>query len=868
MKRLFYLFCIFLIPLVSQRSFSSSDIISPTDFFGFKPGSDRMLFDYDALIRYLRQLDQVSEKLQMSEIGTSPLGKTMYLALFSSPENLANIERLQTINKKLALNEDLPSPERDQMFEDGKVFVLATLSMHSGEVGPTQAAPLIAHELITSDDQEIEEWLKNVVYMMVPCHNPDGMDMIVTHYKKTKGTTNEGSSMPGVYHKYVGHDNNRDFVTLSQSDTKAIARIYNQDWFPQVLVEKHQMGWYTSRYFVPPTHDPISENIDATLWNWMTIFGSNLMTDMTREGLAGVSQHYLFDDYWPGSTETALWKNVIAMLTEAASVQYATPIYIEANELKGFGKGLSEYKKSINMPLPWPGGWWRLSDIVDYEIVSTKSILKTAASHRKAILKFRNDICKKEVAKGHSEPPYYFIIPKDQRDMSEFMNLIDLLMEHGIRVYSLKSSIFIKQRAFQKGDIVVPLAQPFRAFIKEVLEKQYFPERHYTPGGEMIKPYDITSWSLPLHRGIETIQINERSPDIETSLVSLKNPIRLHPAAQIENSPILLDVYNNESYKIVFKHLAKDKKVERLSQQYDHKGRIFTKGSFVIREPLETKEGDYSIPPTFLAETSQLKTVQQKMPRIALVETYFHDMDAGWTRFVFDSYAIPYKVIRPGEILKTDLKNFDIIIFPDSDKELLLSGKYKSKDRYYISNYPKEFTKGLTSDGLAKIAEFINSGGLVISWGRSTRLFTGTLQIKKGEKLVEEFQFPVQDISSDIEKQGLYCPGSLLRMNLKSDHPLTWGMPKSVGIFYRGRPLFSTTVPSFDMDRRVIGRFPETDILMSGYCEKEKLLGNKTILVWLKKGKGQVILFGFTPQFRASTQATYKLLFNALLVQQ
>ena len=92
---------------------------------------------------------------------------------------------------------------------------------------------------------------------------------------------------------------------------------------------------------------------------------------MTAEGLAGVSQHYIFDDYWPGSTETCIWKNVIGFLTEAASARTATPIYIEPTELRVSGKGLSEYKKSINMLLPWEGGWWRLGDIVEYEIVST-----------------------------------------------------------------------------------------------------------------------------------------------------------------------------------------------------------------------------------------------------------------------------------------------------------------------------------------------------------------------------------------------------------------------------------------------------------------------------------------------------------------
>ncbi len=129
---------------------------------------------------------------------------------------------------------------------------MATLSMHSTEVAPSQAAPLIAYKLITPSDPLVTEYLNDVVYMMVPNHNPDGMDLVVENYKKYKGTKYEGASLPGVYHKYVGHDNNRDFVSLTQSDTRAIARVFNLDWFPQVVVEKHQMGSTGIRYFVPP----------------------------------------------------------------------------------------------------------------------------------------------------------------------------------------------------------------------------------------------------------------------------------------------------------------------------------------------------------------------------------------------------------------------------------------------------------------------------------------------------------------------------------------------------------------------------------------------------------------------------------------
>ncbi|MCK4992686.1 MAG: hypothetical protein KAS29_19445, partial [Bacteroidales bacterium] len=396
-----------------------------------------------------------------------------------------------------------------------------------------------------------EEWLNNVVYMMVPCHNPDGMNLIVEDYLKNKGTKYEGASLPAVYHKYVGHDNNRDFVILSQEDTKAIARIYNQTWFPQVMVEKHQMGSTGPRYFVPPNHDPIAENVPAGIFHWGGVFGQHMATDMTADGLAGVSQHYIFDDYWPGSTETCIWKNVIGFLTEAASTQTATPIYIEPTELRVGGKGLSEYKKSINMLLPWEGGWWRLSDIVQYELSSTTSIIKTASLYREDILEFRNRMCREQVELGLSEAPYYYIMPQKQHDPGELVNLVNLMKEQGIEVYTLNEQVVIKGKIYKAGDVVIPMAQPFRPFIKEVMETQEFPERHYTPGGVLIKPYDITSWSLPLHRYVASEEIDVRSKELEGNLSLVKGDYDLKEK-EIEATTIVLPVTSNESYRAVF----------------------------------------------------------------------------------------------------------------------------------------------------------------------------------------------------------------------------------------------------------------------------------------------------------------------------
>ena len=870
MKRFF----LAVLGLLLTLGVSAGEITSPEAYFGFKPGADRKLFNYEQLIAYLQKLDGESDRVLMEEIGRSPEGRPMYIAFISAASNLERLEELKGINRKLALDPELEEGELDRLAVEGRAFVLATLSMHSSEVAPSQSAPLVAWEFATTTDPGKMQWLENVVYMMVPCHNPDGMNMIVNHYNEHVGSKYEGASYPGVYHKYVGHDNNRDFVILSQEDTRAIARIYNLEWFPQVMVEKHQMGSTGTRYFVPPNHDPIAENVPAGIFHWGGVFGQHMATDMTADGLAGVSQHYLFDDYWPGSTETCIWKNVIGFLTEAASVQTATPIYIEPSELRVSGKGLSEYKKSINMLQPWEGGWWRLGDIVDYELSSTRSIIKTASLYREDILRFRHRMTAEQVALGKSQAPYYYILPQEQHDQGELVNLVNLLMEHGVTAYTLEKDLVLDSKVYHRGDVVIPLAQPFRPFIKEVMETQEFPERHYTPGGELIKPYDITSWSLPLHRQVTSVEINTRSGELEASLAPVTGVYSL--AAEVESlaHTMILPVSSNESFRAAFLALEKGLKVERLTGRTDVKGKTYGEGSFAVWLDPKKKElwqevmEKLPIAPGLVSDKRAIAGKKLELPRIALVETFFHDMDAGWTRFLFDSYHLPYTVVRPAELGEKDLAGeFDVVVFPDNDKDVLMTGKRKSGGDYYMGSYHPVYVKGMEKEGMEKLMAFSREGGLIVAWGRSTSLFEGILK-QKGKEGEEEFNLPYRDLSAQLGTGGLYVPGSLVRVDLVPGHPLTLGMPGQIGVFSRGRPVFQTGLPIFDMDRRVLGTYPEKEVVMSGYGANAGLMGNKAAMIWMKKGRGQFVFYGFQPQFRASTQASFKLLFNALLLEK
>ncbi len=253
-------------------------------------------------------------------------------------------------------------------------------------------------------------------------------------------------------------------------------------------------------------------------------------------------------------------------------------------------------------------------------------------------------------------------------------------------------------------------------------------------------------------------------------------------------------------------------------------------------------------------------------PRIALIETWYHDMDAGWTRYLLEDYGVSYTLLRPGDLAKADLaKNFDVVIFPDADSNVLSKGKYESSGPYRVNDYRPEYQKGIGDEGVKSLSAFLQGGGRVVAWGRSTELFFEGLTYGEGEDAMA-LELPVRDDSEDLSEKGFYAPGSLLEVRLNTEHPVNWGMPSAFGVFTRGRPVLGTGLPMLITDRRVLGVFPEEDILVSGYAENVELLVDRPAMVWVRAGRGQLVLFGFQPQFRASTPGTFKLIFNSLLL--
>ena len=190
--------------MTAQRS--KSVLPTPAEHFGHEIGEDRRLADWPQIVDYFHLLDQGSDRIQVQEVGQSTEGNPFLMAIIAAPETLADLEEYRTIQAKLADPRTVKDEaEAAALIAKGKAVILVTCSVHGTEVGATQMSTLLAHHLVTSDDPDVRQILDNVIFLLVPCLNPDGLRIVKKWYDSTLGTWYEGVNQPFLYHKYVGH---------------------------------------------------------------------------------------------------------------------------------------------------------------------------------------------------------------------------------------------------------------------------------------------------------------------------------------------------------------------------------------------------------------------------------------------------------------------------------------------------------------------------------------------------------------------------------------------------------------------------------------------------------------------------------------
>ena len=830
------------------RAAASSDAIqTPSQFLGFEVGADRKLADYRQIVSYMKYLATKSPRIQVENMGPTTSNNEFILAAISSKENLQNKAKYQEIARKLADPRGRSDEEINSLVKQGKVILLVTCNIHSTEIASSQMAMEWAHALVTTEDPEMVRRLSSVILLLVPSLNPDGQIMVTDWYRKYVGTKYEGGRMPWLYHPYVGHDDNRDWYMLTQKETQAMTRTAYHEWFPQIWLDEHQMGSVGPRLFVPPYTDPIANSISPLMWRGINVIGSTMAWRLEQQQKSGVVYGYIYDQYWPGATEgTPQFKNIFGLLTEAASVKVATPLTLSQTELSGGGKGLTDYMRTANFPNPWPGGVWRLRDIMDYERIASDAALETASYHHDDFLRGTQEMAKEQIADG--KPDEYWKIRRDQRDPVTAAKLAHLLDAHGAEV----------QVSADGKEFLIPTAQPYGRFVGELLGLQRYPKVRVAPGQPILRPYDVTAWSLPLLMGVEVSK--ETIPESE-SHGARKIVDSDWPEGRVEGGSAVyaLSPQSNNSTRLLNAALKAKDTVSVAKEAFTAGAVQYPAGTMLIKpsDNLKQLAAKYHVTVRGLDPSPNVPTASLKDVRVGLYKPWTASMDEGWTRWLLEQYDFNLKNIDNKTMKAGNLNAaFDAIIIPDMDKNVIVDGRPKPRDggTEYYEELPPEYAGGIGKEGVKALKDFVEGGGTLITLAES------------GELPIEEFNLPVQNVLGRVRGDEFSSPGSLLRVDLDPNNPIAYGMPTEVAAFVSEPIAYQTEVSSTDIQRSVLAWYPtdSEDILMSGWINGADRLARHAAAVTLTYGKGKIVLFGFRVQNRAQTEATFKMLFNAI----
>lgn len=804
-------------------------IPSPQSALGFVPGTDRTIADWKEITAYFTRLDAASDRLLVRTLGESTEGRPLFAAFISAPENIRDLDKYKEIQGRLADPRTVQNEiERDALVQKGKTIVAISCSIHSDEIVASQMSMQLAYELASAEDEETREILRNTILILIPSPNPDGIQLMADWYRRTLGTAFEGRQPPEIYHRYAGHDNNRDWFMLNLKETRLVTHLFWKEWFPQIVYDVHQQGMNASRFFVPPFYDPANPAIAPLLLRQVGLLGHKIAADLQARGAQGVITNAVYDTWWHGGFRTApYYHNSIGILTEAASTRLMTPVTITREQLqRSSSRGMpSALQAATNFPSPWPGGLWRPRDIMQMELVASRAVLSMAAKYRADYLRnFYNLNLENVRAPIREHEPVAYLIPAGQGRDENVAKLVTTLAAQGVEVHRLEQELHASfgtqalrrvsspadktEGAFEiaiterqrtqevpAGSYLVYLQQPARANVRALFEPQAYPDRR-TGSGAVERPYDVAGWTLPLQMNVEAYAVTE-----------------------IREAP----------------------KQRKLS---------------LVRDEAEVRR-ELGLPAA-AGTRSPIANPVTRPVRLALYRGWTGSMDEGWTRYLFDSFNVPYETLRDAEVRRGNLRaRYDVIVLPSQRAKDIIEG-------HAPGTYPKEYTEGITRAGVESLRSFVSDGGTLICFDASSEL------------AIKEFNLPLRNVLEGVPPADFYCPGSILQLDVDASHPVARGMESRTNAYFinssafehgNAERLFSLSNERGQAERvRVIARYAEAErLLRSGWLLGANRIAGRIALAEVQMGQGRVILFAFRPQHRAQTWATFPFIFNAIM---
>ena len=780
-------------------------IKSPKEYFGVDPGGGRTLIIWDKIVEYFYHLEKNSDRIKVVDAGPTTLGNRFIYAIITSADNMARLDEYKEISRTLADPKGLSEKEISELASRGKAVYVQTHGVHSSEPAGTQFSPVFAYELITEKHEKAREILDNVIFIMIPCVNPDGEIMVTNWYNRLLGTEHEGLRFPGMYHIYARHCNNRDFIHENLIETKYVNDIVNKEWAPQMLIDHHQQIWDENRISIPPCVDPIWPEISSIGVREEQSYGYQLACEMEEEGFVGVVAGDSWYNTFPIYSLAGTYKhsNVQSMLVETADVRLASPVTVPREKLWRYTK------RSTVCPTTWQGGVWTFPDVIRYTKKVSYSMISYAARDRELLLLRRAKKAHEQRERGAASRVKGYLIPRAQHDKGALMRLLHIMDRHNVEYSELAEAYVLGGVTYPAGTYYVSFAQARYSLVALLFTRHPYPIEPSTVWEDgTVHVFDSSSTNVADPLGIDTVECTA-----EPSSLCAPTPIE---------SSADMPACENESFRKANTLLSDGVRVWR-----DEEGNFLT----------EEKEGAHEIKSAKAAMLSPSKNGSGFM---------------GYARLALENHKFDLSVIDDKELRAGGLDKYDILIIAGHTKSELEEGDS------FKEGIPDEYKSGLGRDGKEQIRRFVERGGRLIAWDKSCIYAADAFDLALTDT--------TDGIGGngglyDANKEYL-SQGAILNVKCEK-HPLTRGMPEDVRIKHNSGPAYEPT----DERTEIIARHKEKDCFNNGLIIGEELIRGHACALRCKAGKGDIILYTFDPFYRAQAEGTFKLVFNALYLE-
>jgi hypothetical protein len=422
--------------------------------------------------------------------------------------------------------------------------------------------------------------------------------------------------------------------------------------------------------------------------------------------------------------------------------------------------------------------------VVEYEYTAAMAVLDAGARYREDFLRNFYRMGRDEIRRGETEPPYAYVIPAAQHDPLTAVKMVNLLIDQGAEVRRASEDFTADGNRYSKGSYVLLLAQPFRPFVKDIMERQHYPDVRAYPGGPPVPPYDIAGWTLPLQMGVTSVTVKSHFDTALSPVTRAEPPSPEVARGGAKTSAFLLGHEPNDSLIAVNRLLKSGYQVYWSQTAFPSTGKSYAAGTMII--PAQgTRQGQVrriaqalSLPLASADEPLAVEAYKLRPLRLALFNPWGGNMDEGWTKLLLERFEFPFEEIRPAEVRSGDFaRRFDVVVFADQAPASILDGS--SPDRI-----PPEYAGGIGQEGLDHLREFVRGGGTVVALGSASGLF------------IKSWGLPV-DAVAGMKNTDFFCPGSILDVRVDNTHPAGYGMPESASGFFARSATFELQPNNF-----------------------------------------------------------------------